>query len=325
MAHGFLPFDRGQAFLMPPSIDDWVPVGHPVRFVLDAVATLDLSAFETAYQLGGVGRRAYAPEMMVELLVWAYTNGVFSSRDIERRCIADVTFRFLTANQAPDHGTIARFRKTHERALKELHAQVLAMCASVGLVRVGVVALDGTKLAANASSEANRTMSWLDERIAEFFAEADRVDAEENTLFGEDRGDETPKDLADRDRRLAALREARDHLAAERAAKGPVTSRGRERTVNTTDPTSALLPTQRGFIQGYNAQAVATTGRVVLATALDAAQGPRHPGRGSRRVRSRRSRRPLPASARHASTLDRRGHRLPASSSASRRVGPSGL
>jgi hypothetical protein len=187
--------------------------------------------------------------------------------------VSDVTFRFVTANQAPDHGTIARFRKTHEQALKDMHHQVLVLCASVGLVQVGVVALDGTKIAADASRSANRTMSWLDEQIAGWFTEADRVDTEEDDRHGEARGDETPADLADRDVRLRRLREARDRLAEETKKKGPKSSGGQERRVNVTDPESGLVPTQQGFIQGYNAQAVATTSRVVVATGLDAAPG----------------------------------------------------
>ena len=269
MAHGFRVVDRDQRFLMPPSIDEWVPEDHPVRFVVDAVSLLDLSAFEAKYRLGGTGRRAFDPEMMVGLLLWAFSNGVYASRGIERRCESDVMFRFVTGNEVPDHATIARFRQTHEDALRGLHAQVLAMCAQVGLVRVGAVFLDGTKLGAAASKSQNKSMEWLDAEIAEWFRAAGEADDRDDDEFGDGRGDETPADLARREARRASLEAARDHLEAEQAAKGAKTRTGRDRRVNVTDPDSALLPTQGGgWVQGYNAQAVATADRVVLATSV---------------------------------------------------------
>ena len=269
MAHGFRVVDRDQRFLMPPSIDEWVPEDHPVRFVVDAVSLLDLSAFEAKYRLGGTGRRAFDPEMMVGLLLWAFSNGVYASRGIERRCESDVMFRFVTGNEVPDHATIARFRQTHEDALRGLHAQVLAMCAQVGLVRVGAVFLDGTKLGAAASKSQNKSMEWLDAEIAEWFRAAGEADDRDDDEFGDGRGDETPAELARREARRASLEAARDHLTAEQSAKGAKTRTGRDRRVNVTDPDSALLPTQGGgWVQGYNAQAVATADRVVLATSV---------------------------------------------------------
>jgi transposase len=269
MAHGFRVVDRDQRFLMPPSIDEWVPEDHPVRFVVDAVSMLDLSAFEARYRLGGTGRRAFDPEMMVGLLLWAFSNKVYASREIERRCESDVMFRFVTGNEAPDHATIARFRQTHEDALKGLHAQVLAMCAQVGLVRVGAVFLDGTKLGASASKSRNKTMGWLDDEIAEWFRVAGEADDRDDDEFGDRRGDETPAELARREARRASLQAARDHLVAEQAVKGAKTRTGRDRRVNVVDPDSALLAVQGGgWVQGYNAQAVATADRVVLATSV---------------------------------------------------------
>lgn len=269
MADGFRPVVRDQRFLLPPSVDEFVKPDDQVRFVVDAVALLDLSEFEARYRLGGRGRRAYDPEMMVALLLWAFSNGVFSSRGIERCCESDLKFRFVTGNEVPDHATIARFRVNHEAALKGLHVQVLAMCAMAGLVRVGAVFLDGTKVAAPASKDNNRTMDWLDGQIAEWFAAAARADAADDDEFGDRRGDETPDDVKSREARLARLCEARDRLAAEQDAKGPTAGRsGRARRVNTTDPESSLLPVRGGWVQGYNAQAVATVDRVVIATAV---------------------------------------------------------
>ena len=208
--------------------------------------------------------------MMVGLLLWAFSNRVLSSREIERRCESDLRFRFVTGNEVPDHATIARFRRNHEEALKGLHFQVLAMCARAGLVRVGAVFLDGTKVAAPASKDNNRTMDWLDEQIAEWFRDAERADVADDDEFGERRGDETPDDVKAKEARLARLREARDWLAADHQANGATTVSGRPRRVNVTDPESSLLPVRGGWTQGYNAQAVATIDRVVIATAVTA-------------------------------------------------------
>ncbi len=270
MADGFRPVDRDQRFLLPPSVDEYVRPDDPVRFVVDAVAMLDLSEFVARYRLGGRGRRAYSPEMMVGLLLWAFSNRVLSSREIERRCESDLRFRFVTGNEVPDHATIARFRRNHEEALKGLHFQVLAMCARAGLVRVGAVFLDGTKVAAPASKDNNRTMDWLDEQIAEWFRDAEQADAADDDEFGERRGDETPDDVKPKEARLARLREAREWLTEEHEANGATTVSGRPRRVNVTDPESSLLPVRGGWTQGYNAQAVATIDRVVIATAVTA-------------------------------------------------------
>src|SRR5919198_1479928 len=139
MAPNFIECDREQAFLMPPSVRDWLPEDHLAWFTLDTVEELDLSIFYADYRDDGHGRPAHDPQMMVALLLYAYARGERSSRRIERRCVEDVATRVITANQAPDHTTIARFRVRHERALGELFGQVLGLCADAGLVRVGVV------------------------------------------------------------------------------------------------------------------------------------------------------------------------------------------
>jgi transposase len=294
MAQNFLACDREQAYLMPPSLRDWLAADQLAWCVLDAVAEMDLSAIYAGYRADGHGRAAFDPAMMVALLLYAYAVGERSSRGIERRCQLDVAFRVITANQAPDHATIARFRVRHEQPLGELFGQVLGLCARAGLVSLGVIALDGTKIHANASGLANRTYEQI---AAEILAEADAVDAAEDEQFGAARGDELPAELADPTSRRARLREAKARLEAEARAEReayeammakrveheartgrrppgrppkprefPDTAAGR---VNVTDLDSRSVRTARGFIQGYNAQAVATKGQVIIAAEVE--------------------------------------------------------
>ncbi len=173
MAHNFVPADRNQLLLMPTSIAEWLPEDHLAWFVLDVVAELDLGEFIAAYRADGRGGAAYDPAMMVALLVYAYCVGERSSRRIQRGCVEDVAFRVVAANHAPDHATIARFRVTHQEALAGLFAQVLVLCERAGMIRPGLVAIDGTKMAANASPDANRSAEQLAREILEEAAEAD--------------------------------------------------------------------------------------------------------------------------------------------------------
>ena len=159
MAFNFLPCDRDQPYLLPPSLKDWLPEDHLAFFLLDAVKEMDVRPFYAGYREDGWGAPAFEPAMMVTLLLYAYCIGERSSRRIERRCQEDIAFRVITANSAPDHSTIARFRQAGEQALSARFTQVLRLCAAAGLVRVGVVALDGTKIEANASLYANRRPS----------------------------------------------------------------------------------------------------------------------------------------------------------------------
>lgn len=151
MAYNLIPCDRDQQFLMPPSLDDWLPKDHLARFVVDVVAMLDLSRFYARRREDGWGRAAYDPKMMVALLIYAYATGTRSSRKIEARLTEDIAFRFIAANESPDHATIARFAKDHEEELADLFDQVLRLAAEVGLVKVGLVALDSTRMQADAS------------------------------------------------------------------------------------------------------------------------------------------------------------------------------
>jgi len=193
MAQSFIACDREQAFLMPPDVREWLPEGHLAWFVLDMVAAMDLAAFYAAYREDGRSRPAYEPSMMVALLLYAYARGVRSARAIERACEEDVAYRVIAAQAKPDHATIARFVERHERALASLFGSVLGLCAQAGLVKVGVVAIDGTKVQANASRDA----TCDEEQIArEILEEAKVVDAAEDELYGEARGDELPPELA---------------------------------------------------------------------------------------------------------------------------------
>jgi transposase len=212
MGARFIGCDREQVFLMPPSLRDWVPEGHLVWTVLEAVAELDLSAIYADYRDDGRGRPAYEPSMMVALLLYAYARGNRSSRGIERACVEDVAYRVIAGNLAPDHSTIAEFRCRHERPLGEVFSGVLGLCARAGLVSVGVVAIDGTKMAANASTDANRDFGQL---AREILAEAAAIDAREDELYGDQRGDELPEQLRTREGRRRALREAKERLARE--------------------------------------------------------------------------------------------------------------
>lgn len=219
MAKSFRRVDRAQAFLLPPDMTDWLPADHLVWFVIETVEGLDLSGFLARRQLGGVGRAAYDPAMMVSLLIYAYSVGQRSSRQIERLCRVDVAFRIACAQDVPDHVTIARFRAEHEQEIGDLFTQILTVCARAGMGRLGTVALDGTKIAANAALSANRRESRLRQIAVDIVGEAGQVDTDEDELVGDARGDELPEELADPQRRRARIRQILAELDAERAAK----------------------------------------------------------------------------------------------------------
>jgi transposase len=322
MAQNFIACDREQELLLPPSLREWLPEGHFAWFVLDAVAEMDLGAFHASYRDDGWGRAAHDPAMMVALFVYAYAIGVRSSRAIERRCHDDVAFRVITANHAPDHATIARFRVRHEAAIAELFGEVLALCARSGLVKVGVVAVDGTKIAAAATHHATRSYEQIAQEILE---DAARIDAAEDDLYGDARGDELPEGLRTSGDRRKVLREAKQALDAEREAQAKKVPRDRSERllecrrrlhqdwelerhvvaehaawhaagiasdgsrrmvgarhnikpyplpsqpagkINVTDPDSRNLKTTRGWVQGYNAQAVVGEGQIILAAEI---------------------------------------------------------
>jgi transposase len=298
MAQNFLSCDREQDFLMPPSVREWLPAGHLAWFVLEVVERLDLRAIYAHYRTDGSGRPAHEPGMMVALLVYAYCVGERSSRRVERRCVEDVAFRVIAANRAPDHTTISRFRQRFAAPLAELFVQVLALCAKAGMVRVGTVAVDGTKLAANAGIGSNRTYEAIRAEVERMLAEADAVDAAEDELFGDARGDELPEELADPRSRRARLDQAQRELEAEHAqreaeyerlvaaraeyrARTGKNPRGRHPKPpdpgvlaaakrNITDPESRIMTHRGAFLQAYNAQALVGEGRVIVAADVTA-------------------------------------------------------
>ncbi|MDX6252234.1 MAG: hypothetical protein QOF10_5594 [Kribbellaceae bacterium] len=375
MANSYRPVDRDQVFLLPPSMTDWLPDGHLAWFLIDAVKAMDTAPFHAGRVRSGQGRAAYDPDMLVTLLLYAYAHRVHSSRQIERLCTVDVAFRVICAQDVPDHSTISRFRGEHEDAFKALFIQVLILCAQEGLGRVGSIAVDGTKIAANASIDANRTEDRLrtalraeiEREVGRIVTDAGATDATEDALFGEARGDELPPSMSGRgggrvdrirdclaqietetaertatraaaDAKATAVLEAArarvereenqaraktkayqakwglhpelqpgvhrgrvpgrrrppvdiedshavqlaraalvkaEQRYAERetrlreqeraAAKTPSKDRPRR---NVTDPDSRIMPTRRGWIQGYNAQLVVTDDHLILATTL---------------------------------------------------------
>ena len=219
MAYNFLACDRDQAFLLPPDLRDWLPADHLAWFILDVVDQLDLGPFLKAYRADGHGRAAYQPRMLLAVLLYAYCTGVRSSRQIERRCREDIAFRVLSGNSTPDHVTIARFRVRHEQALAGLLVQSLKLCAAAGMVHLGLVALDGTKIEANAAAAANRTHAHLQTQVAELLAQAAEADQAEDRERAAAGGDALPRALAGRAERLARLQHAKAQLEAEAAAR----------------------------------------------------------------------------------------------------------
>ena len=304
---------------MPPDVREWLPPGHFAWFVIDAVEEMNLEAFYGAYRLDGRSRPPYDPAMMVALLLYAYARGIRSSRVIERACEEDVAFRVLAAQQRPDHATLARFVERHQEAVAGLFGEVLTLCARSGLAKVGVIAVDGTKLQANASRNENLDFEQLAHKILE---EAQAVDAAEDELYGQARGDELPPEFETAQGRRGWLREAKQRLEAERATNPQPVPRSRPKRVkeakrrleeelfsevranrayeayrargrmkdgrrfgrppdpyqppatpdgriNLTDPDSRVVKGLRGFLQGYNAQAVTNEHQVVLAAEIE--------------------------------------------------------
>ena len=290
-AKTFRLYDQRQSFLLPPSLDDWLPGGHTARFVSEVVDDmLDLSAVYASYT-NTTGAPPLDPRMMLKLIIYSYSIGVTSSREIERRCQTDVAFRWLSANTAPDYRSVSRFRRRHLDALDDLFGQVLVLCANAGLIKLGRVALDGTKLDASASK--HTAMSYgrlvtripqLEAEVAKILAEAEAVDAAEDAEFGADRrGDELPAELATREGRLAKMREAKAAIEAEAAERAAAAASDKARNAGKseaeidaaaeaaagsatpkdkaqrsfTDPDARMMKTNHGFGYAYNAQAAA--------------------------------------------------------------------
>ncbi|MEY4687631.1 MAG: hypothetical protein RIR76_1654 [Verrucomicrobiota bacterium] len=296
-----------QILLLPPSMRDWLPPGHLVHFVADVVGELDLSAIEGVIQeKDHRGERPWNPRMLVSLLVYGYCIGVCSSRRIERATYEDVAFRILTADNHPDHSAIAEFRKNHLAALAALFLQVLQLCQKAGMVKLGRVALDGTKVKANASK--HKAMSYermkqreeeLRAQITTMLGEAGAVDADEDVLYGRSqRGDELPAEFRRKHDRLRRIVDAKRALELEAKAAREKELADRELAKqeppdeppppelpahqvrhdaagnpaedaqrNFTDPDSRIMKSGKGFVQGYNAQAVVDEGEQVIVSA----------------------------------------------------------
>ncbi len=204
---------------MPPSMVDWLADDHLVWFVIAALERLDTSRFHARARLGGVGRQGYDPDMLLTLFVYAMAHGESSSRQIERLCHTDVAFRIICAPDVPDHTVLARFRQRHEQALTDLLTESLVLAAELGMVSLGVVAFDGTKIAANASKDANRTEARLRELAAGFVATVASTDEAEDALFGQgSRGDELPPVVRDRTGRGGRITAALEQIEARRRA-----------------------------------------------------------------------------------------------------------
>jgi transposase len=257
---------------------------------MDAVASFDLRPFRQKYRSDGRGHPAYNPEMMVTLLIYAYSMGERSSRRIEKLCERDIAFRCLTGNQKPDHSVICRFRQEFENEIGDLFIDVLKLCREAKLTKAGVIAIDGTKMAGNASLAANRTKEKLQEEVTKILTEAKLQDEKENAKYGVQRGDELPKEMRDPKSRLSRINEckerlnekekadekAREELLAKRKEREEAGERLRGRKpkenqkpkepkANPTDPESRIMKTGKRFLQGYNAQAVANQYQIILA------------------------------------------------------------
>jgi transposase len=209
MARYFVGCERGQQFLMPPSLLEWLPEDHLVWTVLGAVDQMDLHRFREGYRLGGAGRAPYDPAMLVALLMYAYARGIRSSRGIERACWEDVAYKVIANMHTPDHSTIAEFRRRHEIEIGELFDDVLGLCREAGLVSVGVIAIDGTRIKANASMDQNRSYR---EVVTQILREAEETDRREDELYGDARGDELPEQLRTPEGRRAALADAKRRI-----------------------------------------------------------------------------------------------------------------
>ncbi len=283
MAKTYRPYVPEQDLLLPPSLREWLPEDHLAYFVSELVDHLDLSAITAVYEVEERGYPPYHPIMLTKVLVYAYCVGVFSSRKIQRRLVEDIAFRVLAAGNTPDFRTIADFRKTHLAALKGFFEQVLQVARDLGTLRVGRVALDGSKVKANASK--HKAMSYgrmrekrqqLRDEVHQLLAQADAVDAAEDAEYGPDRrGDELPAELQRRESRLKRIREATRALKArakeEAATKGqPVESAKPDPKAqyNFTDPESRIMKGPDGFVQAYNVQVAVDELQLIVGQAV---------------------------------------------------------
>ncbi len=274
-------------FLLPPSLQDWLPEDHLSYFVSDVVDQLDLTEIESYYEKEDRGQPPYHPRMMTKVLVYAYCVGIFSSRKIQKRLIEDVAFRVLAAGNQPDFRTISDFRKIHHKALEGLFQQVLRLALGAGAIKLGRVALDGTKVKANASK--HKAMSYgrmkdeerkLRDEVRKLLAQAKAADEEEDARYGKDKsGDELPDELSRRETRLQKIREAKRALEERAREEAEEEGKSKEEAkeakpkdktqYNFSDPESRIMKGADGFVQAYNAQAVVeSTTQLIVAQAV---------------------------------------------------------
>ena len=276
----FRPYDQDSLLLMPPSVRDWVEPDGLAAFINDLVDTLDLTPFLAAHDEPR-GMPPYHPCLMLKVLLYGYATGVRSSRRIEERLASDVNFMFLAGQARPDHKTIGEFRRRHLPAFRALFLQALALCDKAGLVKLGRVALDGTKIRANASK--HKAMSYgrmvtreteLAAQVNTILREAEATDAAEDKLYGDARGDELPPELRTREGRLRKIREAKEALEREarEASDNPEAVPDPKAQRNFTDPESKIMRSRNeGWVQAYNAGAVVDDkAQVIIAAALSA-------------------------------------------------------
>jgi transposase len=268
MSKTFRPYVPEQDLLLPPSVKDWLPDDHLAYFVSDLADELDLSAIVSPYETEERGFPPYHPVMLTKVLLYAYCVGVFSSRKIERRLVEDVAFRVLAAGNQPDFRTISEFRRRHLEALEGLFVQVLRLARQAGALRIGRVAIDGSKIKANASKHKAMSYGRMQEREAQLqqevrhlLTQAEATDAQEDATHGSQRGDELPAELQRRTTRLQRIREAKRVLeerakAAASAKPQPAAAAKPDDTAqyNFTDPESRIMKGPDGFVQAYNAQ-----------------------------------------------------------------------
>jgi len=313
MAKKYRPYQPNQEYLLPPNIHDWLPENHLAYFISETVDNLDLSEIFEYYEPSDRGNPPYHPTMMTKVIFYAYCIGTPSSRKIDKALEEDVPFRVLGAGNFPDFRTISEFRRIHLEPLSGLFVQVLELCETAGMVKLGVVAIDGTKIKANASMDKNRKHKKLTEEeerlekiVKDMFEQAENIDKDEDRIYGPtNRGDELPKGFRTRKERLERIRKAKEDLEKaqrekqekyekmidERKKKEEGTRkklRGRKpkkiddinedkAVANTTDPESRIMKTRKGFIQGYNAQAgVDCESQVIVAAAVTQEQNDKH-------------------------------------------------
>ncbi len=291
MSKTYRAYNPDQQLLLPAALQEWLPSDHLAYFISDVVEQLDLSDIMARYERERRGGPPYHPELMVKVLLYGYCVGVASSRRIARRLHEDVAFRVLAANSTPDFRTISDFRKDNLAELSDLFLQVLALCQLAGLAKLGHVALDGTKVKANASKHKAMSYGRMKERSAQLAAEvaellrrAQAADEEEDRRYGRDkRGDELPKELAFREGRLEKIREAMAALEAEAQAEAELAEGvGKEQSGvpddkaqrNFTDAESRIMPAPGGrdFVQAYNCQAVVDSDHQVIVAAQATSQ-----------------------------------------------------